>query len=212
MILAALPYTGAWAQPLAPAAADNLELLRQQERERVFRQQQTVPDVRLERPAAPAEPERLPATESPCFNIERILLTGDAAEQFQWALAAANHAADGLPDAASGRCLGSRGINLVMKRVQNAMVSRGYVTTRVLAEPQDLNAGTLELTLIPGRIRGIRFAAGTDARATQWNAVPVRPGDLLNIRDIEQALENFKRVPSAEADIQRRSGRQAGRK
>ncbi len=203
MILASLPLTGAWAQPVAPAAVDNQELLRQQERERVFRQQQqTAPDVRLERPAAPAEPERLPVAESPCFNIERILLAGDAAEQFQWALAAANNAADGLPDAASGRCLGSRGINLVMKRVQNAMVSRGYVTTRVLAEPQDLNAGTLGLTLIPGRIRGIRFAAGTDPRATQWNALPVRPGDLLNIRDIEQALENFKRVPSAAADIQ----------
>ena len=150
MILASLPLTGAWAQPVAPAAADHQELLRQQERERVFRQQQEMaPDVRLERPAAPAEPGRLPATESPCFNIERILLVGDAAEQFQWALAAANSAADGLPDAASGRCLGSHGINLVMKRVQNAMVSRGYVTTRVLAEPQDLNAGTLRLTLIP---------------------------------------------------------------
>ena len=27
-------------------------------------------------------------------------------------------------------------------------------------------------------------------------------GDILNLRDIEQALENFKRVPTAEADIQ----------
>jgi hemolysin activation/secretion protein len=202
MILAALPLTGAWAQPVAPAAADNQELLRQQERERAFRQQQeAAPDVRLERPRAPAEPGRLPVAESPCFNIERILLTGDASEQFQWALAAANSAADGTADAASGRCLGSRGINLVMRRLQNAIVGRGFVTARVLAEPQDLTAGTLKLTLIPGRIRSIRFAADTAGRATQWNAVPAHPGDLLNIRDIEQALENFKRVPSAEADI-----------
>lgn len=28
------------------------------------------------------------------------------------------------------------------------------------------------------------------------------PIDLLNLRDIEQALENFKRVPTAEADIE----------
>lgn len=96
-----LSSAGVWAQP---GAADHQEWLRQQERERVLRQQhESAPDVRLERPAAPAEPGRLPTTESPCFNIERILLAGDAAEQFQWALAGANSAADGLPDAASGR-------------------------------------------------------------------------------------------------------------
>ncbi len=198
-----MPLTEAWAQAVSPAETANQELLRQQERERILRQQhEQAPDVRLERPRAPADLGRLPIDESPCFKIERILLGGDASEKFQWALAAANRAEDGTDDAAIGRCLGSSGINLVMKRVQNAIVSRGYVTTRVLAEPQDLNAGTLGLTLIPGRIRGIRFTEGTDARATQWNAVPVRPGDLLNLRDIEQALENFKRVPTAEADIQ----------
>jgi len=203
LCLGSLPLTGAWAQSVLPAVVDNLELLRQQERERVFRQQhEAAPDVRLERPRAPTELGRLPNAESPCFNIERILLTGDAAEQFQWALDAANRAADGTTDAASGRCLGANGINLVMRRLQNAIVSKGFVTARVLAAPQDLNVGTLKLTLIPGRIRSIRFAEGTEARATQWNAVPARPGDLLNIRDIEQALENFKRVPTAEADIQ----------
>ena len=31
--------------------------------------------------------------------------------------------------------------------------------------------------------------------------MPARVGDLVNLRDIEQALENFKRVPTAEADI-----------
>lgn len=198
-----MPLTEAWAQVVSPADTANLELLRQQERERILRrQQEQAPDVRLERPQAPADLGLLPIDESPCFKIEHIQLSGDAAEKFQWALAAASHAEDGTDDAAIGRCLGSRGINLVMKRVQNAIVSRGYVTARVLAEPQDLGAGSLRLTLIPGRIRSIRFAEGADARATQWNALPASPGDLLNLRDIEQALENFKRVPTAEADIQ----------
>ncbi|MBB1241759.1 ShlB/FhaC/HecB family hemolysin secretion/activation protein, partial [Klebsiella pneumoniae] len=43
---------------------------------------------------------------------------------------------------------------------------------------------------------------GTSRQATASNAVPVRRGDLLNLRDIEQALENFRRVPTVEADIQ----------
>lgn len=202
LCVVSMPLTEAWAQVVTPAEAANQELLRQQERERILRQQQEqTPDVRLERPQVSTDLGRLPVDETPCFKIERLLLGGEAAEKFQWALAAASHAEDGTDDAAIGRCLGSRSINLVMKRVQNAIMSRGYVTARVLATPQDLSAGTLELTLIPGRIRSIRFAEGTDARATQWNAVPALTGDLLNLRDVEQALENFKRVPTAEADI-----------
>jgi hemolysin activation/secretion protein len=182
----------------APLPAGTLELLRQQERERELRQQlEQRPDVRLTPPVTDAL-ERLPENESPCFVVHQVELTGEAAEKFQWALAAANPPAD----PALERCLGAGGINLTLKRVQNAVIARGFITTRVLAQPQDVASGTLTLTLVPGRIRAIRFAEDADARATRWNAVPARPGDLLNLRDIEQALENFKRVPTAEADIQ----------
>lgn len=62
--------------------------------------------------------------------------------------------------------------------------------------------GTLTLSLIPGRIAAIRMAADNPADTSLRNAIPARPGDLLNIRAIEQGLENLKRVPTAEADIQ----------
>jgi len=86
--------------------------------------------------------------------------------------------------------------------VQNAIVARGYVTTRVLAAPQDIKEGQLTLTLIPGRIHSIRFTDDSGKRATEFNAMPAAPGDILNLRDIEQGLENFKRVPTADANIQ----------
>ena len=190
----------------AELTAAEEEQLRQIERERVLREQlQRAPDVRLERPEA--EPvRRIPVDETPCYPIRRIVLKGDFAERFQWALGVANPE----DDPAVGRCLGANGINLVMRRMQNAIIARGYVTTRVLAEPQDLRTGDLVLTLIPGRIRAIHFAEGTDDRATLWNAIPARPGDLLNLRDIEQSLENFKRLPTADADIQIVPGEQPG--
>lgn len=191
------------AHAATPVENASQEYLRQQERERLLRQQQEpTPDVRLQPPKGPEETGRLPREESPCFRIERIVLTGDSAEDFQWALKFADRTEDGKPDPALQGCLGTRGISLVMRRIQNAIVERGFVTTRVLAGPQGLSTGMLQLTIVPGRIRSIRFAADTDSRATQWNAVPANPGDLLNLRDIEQALENFKRVPTAEADIQ----------
>lgn len=175
------------------------ELIRQQERENVLRQQQEqTPDVRLEQPKPASKTEHLPLDETPCFIIQHLELLGDASARFQWLLQAANQP----DDAVVGRCLGSQGVSLVMKRMQNALVERGFVTSRILASPQDLSQGKLILTLIPGHIHAVRFAAGSSLRATQWNALPAKPGDILNLRDIEQALENFKRLPTADADIQ----------
>jgi hemolysin activation/secretion protein len=195
MLVVACMATPAAAQSAAEAAAQ--EVLRQQERERVLRQQQELrPDVRLERASADGI-ERLPAEEAPCFRIDRILLVGEDASDFQWAL----RAADPQQDPATGRCLGTEGINLVMKRVQNAIIARGYVTTRVLSAPQDLTGGTLTLSVLPGTVRTATFVEPGKARATLGNALPTHSGRVLNLRDIEQGLENFQRVPTVTADI-----------
>lgn len=201
LALAMLPWSHALAQVSSPIEISNQEAFREQERLRALRQQQERPsDVRLQ-PAAIADATRLRFDEIPCFNIKRLRLEGDAADQFHWALAAAGHAGNEL-DQATGHCLGTSAISLIVRRVQNAILDRGFVTTRVLVEPQDLKTGTLKLTLIPGRIRTIRLLSGSDTRATFFNSIPAESGDLLNLRDVEHALENFKRPPTAEADIQ----------
>jgi len=168
------------------------QLLRQQQREEAQRKlDESQPDVRLQGPQA-ALLAGYPAQESPCFVIDRVRLEGEQSGDFQWALGAAK--------SALGRCLGSAGINVLLGQVQNALVGRGYVTTRVVAAPQDLRAGELRLQLVPGRIRQVRFAG---EQPGHWRlALPARSGELLNLRAIEQGLENFKRVPGAEADIQ----------
>jgi hemolysin activation/secretion protein len=189
------------AQTPSSANFGDQQLLRQQERESQSQQLlQSKPDVRLQ-PSAEAPIPRLPADEAPCFVIQRVVLTGAMSDRFTDLMDAANRAADGSDDAIVGRCIGSTGIAIAIRRLQSELVRRGYVTTRVLAAPQDLTTGVLTVTLIPGRVRTIRFAQGSSPRATMWNAMPLQPGDLLNLRALEQALENFKRVPSAEAAI-----------
>ncbi len=59
----------------------------------------------------------------------------------------------------------------------------------------------MRVRVIPGRVDQIKFAEGTSKRAHLWNALPMKSGELLNIRDMEQGLENFKRVPTVEADF-----------
>jgi hemolysin activation/secretion protein len=102
-----------------------------------------------------------------------------------------------------GRCLGAQGIQIVARRIQNAIIERGFVTTRVLAPPQNLAEGTLTLSVLPGRIRAIRLSAdSTTDRARLGNALPAQAGAVLNLRDIEQGLENLERLPTARAEVQ----------
>ena len=187
----------AQAQARVDVQRDAAEQRRTQEREAQQREQQDRSrDIRLSAPAAPVQ--RLLDTESPCFPIRQIELRGDSAQQFDWVLASLSGPQQ--TDSPLNKCLGTQGIGILLQRAQNAIVTKGYVTTHVLAQPQDLSGGNLALTVVPGRIRAIRIQGATGDEVT--TAVPAKAGDILNLRDIEQALENFKRVPTAEADIQ----------
>lgn len=161
-------------------------------------------DVRLDSAAPSVAPAALPQNETPCFAVNRVLLHGDSAGLFQASFKRA------LADVGfePGMCLGAQGINRLMAQVQNAFIGKGYITTRVLAAPQDLGVGELVLTVFPGRIGRIRFdeenAAQTHVERIMSfrNEFPVSDGEILNLRDLEHGLENLKRVPTAEADIQ----------
>jgi hemolysin activation/secretion protein len=198
-LLGCLLATPAFSQTINDLADNQLQRLQQREDAR-RRQDEATPDVRLEAPALSTS-SGYPEDEKPCFVIRQVMLEGDEAERFRWAIKAS---APGL-----GRCLGSTGINTLVGAIQNALIERGYVTSRVLAAPQDLQGGELHLKLVPGRIRAIRFV-DPESRAGYANALPARNGELLNLRAIEQGLENFKRVPGTEADIQIVPGAQPG--
>ncbi|MDR3038656.1 MAG: ShlB/FhaC/HecB family hemolysin secretion/activation protein, partial [Candidatus Adiutrix sp.] len=197
----ALGLLPAAVQPAAAQTGSGLqgigdrEIQRQEERERQRQREITdrSPDVHFQTPSE-EDPAAYPPDESPCFTIREIRLTGDSAGQFRGHLKAA--------DGAVGLCLGPRGFNAAMTRIQNSLMEAGYVTTRVVAEPQDLTTGILTLTLIPGRLSALKPAGEKRAAVFLPAAFPVSPGDILNLRDLEQGLENLKRVPTAEADIQ----------
>lgn len=189
------------AQERAVGVLKDQELIRRQQQEQQQRQQlERTSDVRLSIPEK-ATTQTLPI-ETPCFLIERVQLqnsSGTPLPEFDWVVEQLT-----APDAPVfvGRCIGAQGVAWLIEQAQKNLVDRGFVTTRVLAAQQDMSQGTLLLTLIPGRIRAIRLSEPVDPRANLINALPMQAGDILNLRDIEQALENLKRVPTAEADIQ----------
>ncbi|MEB3755165.1 ShlB/FhaC/HecB family hemolysin secretion/activation protein, partial [Acinetobacter sp. MD2(2019)] len=176
--------------------------IRQQQRDDAL-QKQIQPDVNvnLGQPTASISAQQLQYlkshSESTCFEIKKIHLQGDDAAHF---LSAFNEITQGQHNII-GRCLGVKGLNQALELVQNKIIADGYVTTRVLLPPQNIASGQLYVAVVVGRVDQVKFAKGTSARAHQINALPIKSGDLLNIRDLEQGLENFKRVPTVDADF-----------
>ena len=218
-------------QPLqqTPLQIDARQQQRQAEQNRALQQQQVMnPEVRLQTEPNVDDARPLLTPEAQCLTISELYLTDfnpDAPDlteysatdadkdvgkkgavppksQFASALKAVYRPGDfSLP-----HCVGGEGIGILIKRVQNAIVEQGFVTTRVLVQPQDLRSGRLILTVIPGTIHQIQLrdnsAYPKATLATPWFALPMGAGDVLNIRDIEQGLENFKRPSHADANIQ----------
>jgi hemolysin activation/secretion protein len=186
--------------PVDPAAQNQLQQQREAQQRQALERE---PDVRL--PAQPGSSslarQALSAQESPCFVIRQVVLQGASGLREIESLSPALDGPQG-DDSPLGRCLGVQGVGILLSRLQDALIERGYITTRVLAQAQDLSTGTLVLTVVPGRVHQIRVRAGSSPQLRLSNALPLGPGDLLNLRDMEQALENLQRIPGAQADIQ----------
>lgn len=181
--------------------------IQQRQREEQLRQtMQPESDVRLHQKNTGETVNQLMGDDSsqPCFAINEVVLEGEHHTRFQFALKRALRET-GFK---AGKCLHAGDINQIMSLAQNALIGRGYTTTRILAAPQDLNSGKLQLTLMPGYLRSIRIDRSNDDQthagriAAFQNKFPTRSNDLLNLRDLEQGLENLKRLPTAEADLQ----------
>ena len=100
-------------------------------------------------------------------------------------------------------------ITNIRNAFQRKLLDKGYVTSQVYIPEQNLNAGTLQFMVMPGRVEDIRY--GDSSAHGPWRtAFPVRPGDILNIRDVEQGLEQMKRVSSQSVTMKLLPGTSVG--
>lgn len=194
--------SAAWAQSANPEDAALEGLRRQEERSRQ-QQHQLEPKADVLKPATSqrARPDDLPPEER-CFTVRELRLQGQDWERFTWVSDAA------LPYL--GRCLGVQGLARVAGQLDGQLVSRGFVTTRVSLPSQNLQSGVLQIQIHVGRIADIRLVdvgpAGPQPGTSWSNAFPVSEGDILNIRDIEQGVEQMKRLPSQSVTTQLEPG------
>jgi putative hemolysin activation protein hecB len=143
--------------------------------------------------------------EEPCFIINEILLIGEGSDKFKQYLKKASKNVNFK----KGSCLGKNSINTIYSAFYNEILKAGLITTTINLPSQNLKSKTLKFEIIPGKIDTINIndKNSTKNRASIFTSFGInKKGDILNLRDIEQALEvlqnasngnvSFKLIPS----------------
>ncbi|SFN24279.1 Hemolysin activation/secretion protein [Izhakiella capsodis] len=103
-----------------------------------------------------------------------------------------------------GRCVGNIGVTKIATALQDYYINAGYITTRVELPSQNISSGTLTLIVEPGKIEKV-IVENDDV--IPW-MLPFKKDEILNIRDIEQGLENLQQVPNVNVKINIEPGTQ----
>jgi hemolysin activation/secretion protein len=165
-----------------------------------------------EAPGAPAPAQ--PAQPGACINIGRIQLEG----------------AGQLPEAEQretvapfeGQCLDSGKLNGLLGAITQAYLGRGLITSRAYLPPQDPTDGTLTVKVIEGRLEGIFPSGegcpqggvvrrcGKPSQREIWMSFPGKTGKVLNVRELEQMLDQLGRLPSRASTLDLLPGTEPG--
>lgn len=192
-IISALPV---WGYAAPADTVREQQFINQQQRQQALESQiaPPSPDIHLSAEGINVDDGLFPV-EQPCFAISQVILQGAEALPHWLPL-------QRQKNKVIGRCLGGKGINLLMAQLQNILIDRGYITSRILAPQQDLKSGVLRLVVMPGYIREARLTAQSDDYLWLASAFPATDGKLLDLRDIEQGLENLQRLPTVQASME----------
>ena len=195
----ALLANDALAAPLATPGDNDLQ--RQRQEQLLREQRQRLEELQQLRGKAPSEATPQAAPDSRCFTIHSIVIGG----------------ADNLPANARreivasyiGQCLGVNQLNELLKRITDNYLSRGFVTTRAYLPQQDLSSGELKIIVVEGRFEGFDQSELASERELAMT-FPGATGEVLNLRDLEQLVDQINRLPSRQAQMELVPGKDVG--
>ena len=167
-------------------------LLEQTQRQREALQNSTV---------LPTVPEVQPVEDdAPCYRIQQIELQG--------VTVLSSSVQQTLTASWSGQCMRMSDIQALVRSVSQAYLQRGYITSQAWVPEQDIASGTLQIAVTEGRIESITQQEKTPL--TLGMAFPSAAGRVLNLRDLEQGLEQLNRLTSQPVTIDIQPGSQSG--
>jgi hemolysin activation/secretion protein len=158
-------------------------------------------DVFLQNKAKGEKKDHSLPIESPSFVIKQIRIEGIPVGNFSWAQKYVKRYV--------GQKTGIQGVNRIVKRLKNEFIDRGYITTQISVPNQNIGSGELKLVVQLGKIGHIRFT-DSKIKANWQTAFPTRPGNVLNLRNLEQGLEQMQRLPSRDVNLNLVPGEKVG--
>ena len=167
----------------------------------------TAPSVKLEKKVIPSSEMSLPQ-EAQCYPIQKFeVAVSDkvpAAVQQQSGLISPQDRFYFVTEQLQhlqGQCIGRVGMAVLVEKLTLSLIGKGYTTTRLGIEPnQNLSSGVLKLTLLPGYLRAFRFADGVSVNTR--TAFPIKLGEVINLRKLEQGLEQIQRLGSLQVAME----------
>lgn len=149
-------------------------------------------------PTQPAAP-----SDSRCFPIKDIELNG--ADSLSYS------EQNRLLMPYIGQCLGVTQLNELLKVITDHYIEKGLVTSRAYLPQQDLSAGHLKVLVVEGRLESLKSAADSHLSERELAmAFPGKAGDLVNLREIEQMVDQLNRLPSNQATMELAPGKNIG--
>ncbi len=108
-----------------------------------------------------------------------------------------------------GTEMGMTEVNNILRILTNAYVAKGLITCRAFLPDQDLTSGVLKVECLEGELSEIIEPDDRETINTRF-AFPGLIGDVLNIRDVEQGLDQINRLHSNDATMQIAPGADTG--
>jgi len=140
-----------------------------------------------------ADEQRKSDTSESCFTVREINLQGIEA--------LALPLFDGVLEDFVGRCLGVNQLNEVLDAVSRVYFNAGYITTRAYLPEQDLSSGALTIQVIEGLVEKIKPVQKNQITDSLTLVFPGSDTEILNLRDLEQGLEQINRLRSRRATM-----------
>ncbi|PJG59883.1 ShlB/FhaC/HecB family hemolysin secretion/activation protein [Aeromonas cavernicola] len=186
-----LASVGAVALAASPAEQQDIEQRQRALLEEAARQRDEVSRQQV-LPITPTGPAS--EASGPCFQVTKI--------QFDGASQLTEDQQHRLATPYLNRCMGLAQINQLIRDTSQWYVAQGWVTSRAFLPEQDLAQGTLTIAILEGRIEAIRVNGQPD-RITR-TLFPGLIGQVLNLRDLEQGVDQLSRLRSLsyQLDIQ----------
>lgn len=144
----------------------------------------------------------VPDIGAPCREIKVITINGAPH------LAAAER--QRITDEFTGRCLNVGDIERILAEITKNYIDRGFITTRAYLAPQDLSKGHLEILVIEGVVEKIMIDDGNAKSIAIANVFPGIENNVLNLRDLEQGIDQINRLSSNNAKLDIQPGEKPG--